>query len=201
MNLDELLADSTPPVTPSSLELNQHLDQLVHLTEEAAAPRRPRRRNRAVAVGAFAAVGVLSVGGVAAAAGVLPTLFPWTTDSGSTCELDVSAELRRNIDGALVDQTTAAEQEATLASAKEYLATLDLESIDRQAAAEHWFDYLERTSADHPTRAELESEFQGDRLETDALLHEVDTQLAKHLAEEGHDPTSIMTSLGNRCGK
>lgn len=199
MDLDDLLAASAPPVTPASPELTRHHNELVLLTREAAVP--PPRRRRVGAAGALAAVGVLSVGGVAAAAGVLPTMFPWTTDSGSACELHASAELRRNVDGTLVDGSTAPEQRATLASAEEYLATLDLDSIDRDEAAERWFDYLERTSADHFTRAELESQFQGDRLETHAILHEVDGRLAKHLADEGHDPNSIMASLATRCAE
>jgi hypothetical protein len=118
---------------------------------------------------------------------VLPDWFPWTTGAGSPCGLQVSAELRRDGDGALItNRIGEAEQEATLASAQDYLDSLNLDSIDREEATGHWFAYLERVSVDHPDRGELEAQFHGERLEIQATMYEVDTRLGTHLTAQGH---------------
>ena len=201
MTLDDLLARSAPAVTPPSAELTQTLHELVTLNETAAGPRR-RRGTRALATGSLVLVGVFGVGGVAAAHGLLPGWFPWVAQSGSSCSLQVSVELRRDGQGALItDRVSEREQRATLRAAQEYLRSFDVGAIDRKQAADHWFAYLEKVSADHPDRAELESKFQGERLETHAVLHEVETTLDDYLTAQGYDPRSIMTSAANECGR
>lgn len=201
MTLDDLLARSAPTVTPPSAELTQTFHELVTLTERAARPHR-RRAARALATGALALVGVVGVGGVAAAHGLLPGWFPWVTESGSSCSLQVSVELRRDGNGGLItDRVSGREQRATLTAAQEYLKSFDVSAVDRTKAADHWFAYLEKVSADHPNRAELESKFQGERLETHAVLHEVEANLDDYLTAQGYDPRSIMTSAANECGQ
>ena len=198
MSLDDLIAQSAPAVTPPSAELTETFHELIAGNRAAARPRR-RPGARAWAAGSLAVVGVFGVGGVAAANG-LPGWFPWAADSGSSCSLQVSVELRRDGDGALItDRVSEAEQRATLSSAQDYLTTLDVSAIDRKQAADRWFAYLEKVSPDHPDRAELESKFQGERLETHAVLHEAESRLDDHLTAHGHDPRSIMTSLANEC--
>lgn len=201
MTLDDVLVRSGPPVTPPSPEVMETLREMAASNEVATRPRR-RRGTRALAAGSLAIVGVVGVGGVAAAHGLLPGWFPWAAESGSSCGLQVSVDLRRDGDGALItDRTSNAEQRATLRSARQYLKNLDVDAIDRNQAAEHWFTYMERTSANHPDRAALESKFQGERLETHSILYEVDTRLDDYLTAHGHDPRSIMTTMANECGQ
>ena len=199
MSLDDLIARSAPAVTPASTELTERFHELIAGNRAAARTRR-RSGARAWAAASLALIGVFGVGGVAAAHGLLPGWFPWTTGSGSSCSLQVSVELRRDGDGALItDRISEAEQRATLTSAQDYLTTLDVSAIDRKRAADRWFAHLEEVSPDHPDRAELESTFQGERLETHAVLHEAETRLDDYLTAHGHDPRSIMTSLANEC--
>ncbi len=199
MSLDDLIARSAPAVTPPSPELTETFHELIAGSRVAARPRQ-RSGARALAAGSLAVIGVFGVGGVAAANGLLPGWFPWATESGSSCSLQASVELRRDGNGALItDRVSEAEQRATLTSAQDYLKTFDVSAINRKQAAEHWFAYLEKVSADHPDRAALEAKFQGERLETHAVLHEVETRLDDHLTAHGHDPRSIMTSLANEC--
>ncbi|MCW2794674.1 hypothetical protein [Nocardioides sp.] len=201
MDLDTLLAEATPPVTPRSPELVQDLRDLVGLSEDAAAPRR-QRRHRALVAGSLATIGILGAGGVAAAHGMLPGSFPWTTGAGSSCSLQASVALRREgAGGFITDRMSAPERRATLASAQEYLDSLNLDSIDREKAAEHWFTYLERVSVDHPNRDELEGKFQGERLEVHSLIYEVNTLLSAHVAAQGHDPHAIMATVASRCAE
>lgn len=169
MTLDGLLARSAPAVTPPSTELTETFHELIALNEVAARPRR-RRGARALAAGSLAFVGLFGVGGVAAANDLLPAWFPWASESGSSCSLQVTVELRRDGDGALItDRVSETEQRATLSSAQDYLRTFDLSAINRKQAADRWFAYLEKVSADHPDRAALESKFHGERLETLAV--------------------------------
>jgi hypothetical protein len=201
MSLDDLIARSAPAVTPPSTELTETFHELIAGNRAAARPRR-RPGARVWAAGSLALVGVFGVGGVAAANGLLPGWFPWAAESGSSCSLQVSVELRRDGDGALItDRVSEAEQRSTLTSAQKYLTTLDVSAIDRKQAADRWFAYLEKVSPDHPHRAELESKFQGERLETHAVLHEAETRLDDYLTAHGHDPRSIMTSLANECDR
>ena len=201
MTLDDLLAQSAPTVTPPSAELTQSFHELVTLTERAARPRR-RRAARALATGSLALIGVVGLGGVAAAHGLLPGWFPWLSQSGSSCSLQVSVELRRDGNGALItDRVSGREQRVTLKAAQKYLRSFDVGAVDRRQAADHWFAYLEKVSAGHPDRAALESKFQGERLETHSVLYEVEANLDDYLTAQGHDPRSIMTSAANECGQ
>ncbi|MCU1676854.1 MAG: hypothetical protein JWM93_1612 [Frankiales bacterium] len=200
MDIDELLTRTAPPVTTRTPELTGALRELVPATEHATTVRRGRR-GRVAAAGAAMLV-VIGIGGAATANGLLPGWFPWTTDSGSSCGLQASVEPRRDGDGALItDRWSAVEQRQALASAREYLGSLDLDSIDRTQAADQWFTYLERISKGNPDRAELESKFQGERLEVHSLLHAVDARLDEYLTARGYDPNSVMTNLASQCAR
>ena len=76
-----------------------------------------------------------------------------------------------------------------------------MRSIDRKQAAEEWFAYLERVSAEHPQRADLESLFQGKDLEVHSMLYTVDSRVDAYLTARGYDPDSVMTSLASQCAK
>ena len=199
MNLDELLAQAAPPVASRTPELTETLRELVPATEHAGTAGR-RRGARAAAAAAVAVLAVLGAGGTAAANGLLPDWFPWTTQSGASCGLTASVELRRDGDGALItDRWSEVEQRQALSSAEDYLGSLDLDAIDRKQAAERWFTYLEGISVTHPSRAELESKFQGERLEVQSLMYEVDRRLDDHLTARGYDPDSVMTTVASQC--
>ena len=160
-----------------------------------------RRRGARAAAGAALVVAVLGAGGTAAAAGLLPGWFPWTTESGSSCHLQALVELRRDGQGALLtERWSEVEQRQALASAEDYLGSLDLNSIDRKQAAERWFTHLEDISATHPTRAELDEwKFQGEQVEVQSLLYEVDRRMDDYLTARGYDPNSVMTTVASQC--
>jgi hypothetical protein len=201
MNLDELMLQAAPPVTSRNPELTEALRELVPATEHAATSRRGRRVRVTVA-GALVVAAVGAGGAAAAAAGLLPGWFPWTTESGASCGLQASVELRRDGDGRLItNRWSGAEQRQALDSAQEYLGALDLDSIDRKQAADEWFNYLERISADHPDRAELASKFQGEQLEVDSMLYVVASRVDGYLTARGYDPNSIMTTVASKCGQ
>jgi len=202
MTLDDLIDRAAPPLVARDAGLAADLRRLA-IDNETDFLRRKWSARRALTVAAAATVAVLGVGGIATASGLLPSVsFPWTTSSGERCQLVASVELRRDAHGDLLgDGASAAEQQATLTAARTFLAQLDLRTIDRQAAAERWFDYLEAVSADHPDRATLEHKFTGDRLETHAMLYAVDTRLQHELEAEGHDPHAVMTTIASVCGE
>lgn len=200
MNLDELMMQAAPPVTSRTPELTEALRELIPATEHAATARRGRGV-RAATAGALV-VAVIGAGGAAAATGLLPDWFPWTTEAGSSCGLQASVELRRDGDGKLItDRWSQTEQRQALASAQDYLGSLDLNSIDRKQAAEQWFTYLEGISVGNPDRAELESKFQGDRLEVHSMLHAVDSRMDDYLTTRGYDPDSVMTTVASQCAQ
>lgn len=202
MTLDDLIDRAAPPLVARDAGLTAELRQLA-VDNETDFFHRRRPTRRALTVAAAAMASMLSVGGVATASGLLPSFsFPWTTESGEQCRLVASAELRRTASGDLLgNDASVAEQQATVAAAQTFLAQLDLRSIDRQTAAERWFDHLEATSVHHPDRAALEQKFTGDRLEAHAVLHEVATRLQRELRAEGHDPRAVMTTIASVCGE
>lgn len=200
MNLDELMTQARPPVSPRTPELTAALSELASATEFAASPRRSRKLSAAAAAAlALVAVGA---GGAATANGHLPGWFPWTTESGSSCGLQASVELRRDGDGVLItDRWSEPDQRRTLATARDYLGSFDLESIDRKQAAERWFTYMLETSVGQPERAELESRFHGETLEVHSILYAVDARLDDYLTRRGYDADSIMTTVASQCAK
>jgi hypothetical protein len=201
MNLDQLLAGAAPPVLDRDAELAQEIREMIVAAEDSAHGRRTRRR-RYVATVLCAISVVLGAGGVAAATDVLPSWLPWTTSSGTSCELAITAELRRDANGHLAtDRTDANEQRQVLAAANRFIAAIDLDGVDMAKAEDDWFDYLERVSVQNPSRDTLEREFVGDDLETHALIYAVDQRVTSQLASEGYDPNVIMLTVANGCGR
>lgn len=196
MDLDAMLDEAAPPLADRSPELTGLLDELVAATRPVVSRR--RRRRAALVGGAVGIAGVLGLGG-AAAAGIGPDLvqglFPWTSDGGTSCELVASFEPR-----APGDPNYSSSQAAAMASAEEWVASFDLGSVDQNAAEERWFRYLEDVSVGDPTRAELEETFQGQDLETHALILEATRRLERHLADRGFDLRSLDGGVGVQCG-
>jgi hypothetical protein len=83
VDLDELLDLATPRVTARTTDLQEELQLLASRSEAAQRRRRPMRF--ALAGGVVA--GVLGLGTVASAAGILPGWTLFTTGSGPTCEV------------------------------------------------------------------------------------------------------------------
>lgn len=199
MNLDELLADSAPRVTDRDAGLLEALREMSVAAEDQVG--RGRRRLRRLAVSGLAALSlVVGVGGVAAATDNLPSWLPWTTSGGTTCDMTITAEARRDANGELIgSEQDAVEQRAALSAAKAYVAKLDLSGIDMAKAEDDWLDYLGRVSVGSPSRQSLEQKFVGDDLESHALIHAVDTRVTDYLVAHGYDPRSIMITVANGC--
>ncbi|WP_343904886.1 hypothetical protein [Nocardioides aquiterrae] len=173
------------------------MEDVVRETEEAALGPRVHRRRALAVVGTV--VPIVLVGGVAAASGVLPGIFPFSTSAGTGCRLHVSVEPREDGRGAPDDGAEASTQQAAVAAARDFVNALDLSAIDRAAAADRWFDHMERVSVGHPTRAELREEFQGDDLEVHSILFVVDGEVHDYLDTHGYDPASVVTTVASEC--
>lgn len=197
MDLDDILSRSAAPVVVRDDGFSHAIAQAVAQTELAVSRAR-RRRTRMLVVGGVLAPVMLG-GGVAAASGMLPGVVPFSTRAGSECRLDVAVKPRSDGVGAPTTDTARVAQVAAVAAARHYLATLDVNAIDRDDAADRWFDHLERVSVDHPSRSELAKKFSGERLETHSVLYIVDDDLRRHLAGLGYDPRSVVASIASEC--
>lgn len=195
MDLNAMLDDAAPRLAERTPELDEALGELMEASRPA--PARRRHRRAAVVGGAVGLVAVVGLGG-AAAAGIgrdlVAGVFPWTSEEGSACELYTTLEPRSPGE----PHYSASQQEA-MASAEAWLATFDLDSVDREAAGERWLRHLERISHDDVTRAELQEKFHGERLETHALADEVGRQLDRHLRDQGFDPRSLDGGVAIGC--
>jgi hypothetical protein len=201
MDLDDLLANSAPRVTERDTFLLEAMREMSVAAEDHVGG--GSRRLRRLAVSGLAAFSLVAgVGGVAAATDTLPNWLPWTTSGGTTCDMTITAEARRDAKGELIgSEQDAAEQRAALAAAKDYVATLDLSRIDMTRAKDDWLDYMGRVSVGSPSRETLQQKFVGDDLASHALIHAVDVQMGDYLAAQGYEPRSIMITVANKCGE
>lgn len=205
MDLDDMLRRAAPRTSSVSAEVMEALAELVDVAEEEAirSAKPARVSRRAAWAGAVVAASVVGLGGVAAAAGILPTkAWHWSSGSGATCDLQVSAGLRRSLSGTSEKASySRAEQITTLREARTYLSALDLSKIDTKAAEGRWLAYVQRVSSAKTSEAELRRKFAGDDLEVHALLFEVKTMLSQELAEHGESIDAITITLANRCAQ
>lgn len=195
MDLDELLAASAPQVAVRTPELQRDLDAAIVAAESAARPR--RRRARLLISGLACAAVVGGAGTAAAAAGLLG--FGWTSDDGNACQVgDFEVQLaspRLSDSKAGFDSTTAAEREATVEAARQFLAEYDWASIDVDEAVRQWQRVEDRAIAAQPDPEERQERLVGDDLETTAVGHLVHTEVRQHLTELGHDPDVLLGSF------
>ena len=190
-SFDELLARSAPQL-PDSAELDRELGLLVAEAERSTTRSRTRRL-RLGAVG-LAAVGVLGLGGAAAAGNL-----PWfesassrdvvTTSTGTECEVTFGA--KGLVDpGHPVDDSTRA---ATLTAAHAFLEDLDVSGID-----------LETAVRDAPPRTVVDSEAgpaqSVDEHETSALMTAVQERLDAELVRQGLPVEAVSLSMATTCG-
>jgi hypothetical protein len=198
MDLDELLDTSAPSVTTHTRELRCELDSLAAACEQAHA-RRSRPVRIAIVGAAFA--GVLGLGAVASAAGVLPGWPSFSTSSVQTCEIAIYADPLEPGDGEqpIAASFSAAEREQSLTAARRYLENFDYGSVDRLTAIAWWKSEEDAARAAQSDPAERQPRLTGDELEVTAVSHWVVDQLGAHLAAQGLDVRAINVWIGDTC--
>lgn len=199
MDLDELLTLSAPPVATRGDAFARGVEEVITKSWQESVRRRRARLRGLIAAGITAPVVFGS--SVAAATGVFTHVRPFSTASGGSCDLNVSVEPRRDGAGAPTNAAGERAQKAALMAAQHYVATIDVNAIDRPEAADRWFDYMQRVSVGRPSRAELEERFQGEQLETHAVLYAVDMRLNDYLRGLGFDPRIVVATVASKCGQ
>lgn len=197
MDLDQMLDEAAPPVTARTPELHQEL----RATVVASEPVQRRRRSARLAVAGGIVAGVVGLGTVASAAGILPGWTMLTTASGQTCEVQVGADLMTPGDGEPITATfSRAEQEETLAAARAFLEGFDYDSIDRQDAIAAWQAAEAEARAAQEDPAERQPKLEGDDLEVHAVTWLVIQRMRATLAAQGHDIRAIsITTTSSGC--
>lgn len=203
MDLDELLNASAPPISVRTPELIGELNSVVTASEAATEP--PRRRIGLIVAGSVAA-GVVGLGTAAYATGVLPDAhWPWSTSTGSSCELSYSVVLN-GVGGNLerpapgLSRMSLADRQVVLAAARQFLASFDYASINRQEAIARWQAGEAKANAEEPAD-ERQPELAGDELEITAVQAEIGRQLDAYLVVRGLNPNAIIPGAGDRCTK
>jgi hypothetical protein len=179
MDLDQSLDQAAPPVSAVTPQLQRELHAMVAASEPTQRGRRPVRL--AVVGGVIA--GIVGLGTVASASGLLPGWTMFTTSSGQTCEVAVKARMDKPGDGEPISATfSVAERKAAFQAANAFLEDLDYASIDRQAAIAKWRAIETRIRDAHPDAA---PRLQGDDLEVSAVTREVIDRMRSELAAKG----------------
>ena len=189
MGFDEVLTEAAPAVTARTPELRRELETLVMDSESVQ--RRRRRSVRTAVVGSIV-TGVLGLGTVASASGLLPGWTLLTTSSGQTCEVQVHAGPLTAGDGEPNGATfSRAEHDETLATAQAFLATFDYESIDRQSAIAQWRAAESQVRNAQKDPVERQPRLEGDDLEVTAVTRVVIERMRSDLAAHGLDIRAI----------
>lgn len=196
MDLDDVLTAAAPAVTPRTPELRQELEALVMQSE--ADQRRGRRGVRMAVVGSVVA-GVLGLGTVASAAGLLPGWALLGTASGQTCEVQVHAGPLRAGDGEPISATfSSAEQEESLVAAEAFLRSFDYESIDHRTAIAEWRAAESKGRHTQKDAGERQPRLRGDDLEVTAVTQVVVERMRSELAADGLDIRAINVWVSSR---
>ncbi len=192
-SLDEELAGSAPPAPIHGPALDRELGLVIAEAELSVTSQRPRRRTR-LAISGLIAAGAIGLGtAVAGAAGILPWFdtAPASvvrTSNGAVCEVSFGV---KEVDdpGESVDAVTRA---AALAKAKEFLADLDVSSIDMRSVARGLRPRATTRSESGP--AESVEDY-----ETYALLSVVSTRLQGELEQRDLPTTAVGVSMAASC--
>lgn len=196
MDLDDVLTAAAPAVTPRTPQLHQELEALV--MESEAVQRRGRRGVRMAVVGSVVA-GVLGLGTVASATGILPGWALLGTASGQTCEVQVHAGPLRAGDGEPISATfSSAQQEESLAAAEAFLRSFDYESMDHRKAIAEWRAAESKVRHAQKGAAEGQPRLKGDDLEVTAVTHAVVERMRSELAADGLDIRAINVWVSSR---
>jgi hypothetical protein len=198
MDLDELLETSAPSVLARTPQLQRELDDLVAACEVA---HRRRSRPLRIALVGGALAGVLGLGAMASAAGVLPGWPSFSTSSGQTCAIEISADPLQQGEGEqpIASSFTASEKEDSLAAARLFLEDFDYASVDRARAIEMWKTDEGEARAMQSDPTERQPRLRGDDLEVTAVSHWVVDSLRAHLAAKGLDIRAINVWIGDTC--
>ena len=207
MDIDDLLERSAPSVTPRTTELTEDLRALARESEPRG---RARRRITRTTVSAGIVTGVLTLGGVGAAAVMNDgALWSTTTSAGDRCEMEFSVDLVGSEDvgngepamimAGRTSWPSAAEQKRTAAEARRFLAGFDFEAVDRPAAIKR-FDAEQRRIIAAAPPGEAQPRLTGNDLETSAVSSVVFDDLAKHLKSKGLSPYAVVVWTGSSAG-
>lgn len=188
-SLDSLLTAADPAAS-----YDDRLDPLLRdLAADAESSARRRRPVRLVLAGGVVA-GLLGIGSVAAASGILPGWGSVATSSGQTCEVRVEATLPTPGDGEPITATFSAdEQAAALAAAQAFLADLDYASIDHERAIARW-QAVEASARASQAPDERQPRLTGDDLEVHAVTWTVVERMRTALADQGLDLRALMVA-------
>ncbi len=144
--------------------------------------------------------GVLGIGAVASAAGVLPGWPSFATSSGQTCAVEILASALQPGDGEPISATfSTREKRATLTEAQAFLAEFDYDSVDRQQAIAWWRTEEAKARTEQSDPAERQPKLAGDDLEVTAVSFWVVDQLRADLAAKGLDIRAIGVATSNGC--
>lgn len=199
MDLDEILEQAAPATT---VRRTPELEQALHLlaTDAESRVRRPRRRRR-IAVVAAATTGVLGLGTAGAmAVGVMPGWTPWTTGSGSSCEMRFTADPGVLEPNHVTVTYSEAEQRRAADDATRFLGSFDYHSID-EADAIARFKRAENAALASEAPGERQPRLTGDDLSLTAVGDVVWQRLAAHLRADGfaHPEDAVVFVQGWRC--
>lgn len=199
MDLDDLLDRSAPPTAVRTPALERELTALVLATESAGRPRPKALRTAWVGALATGLVGVGTAGAMAAGLVPTPSWVPWSTSSGTNCEMRFYAN-PAGPDGEPLNGTYSdAEKGRAVAEASIFLAGFDYDSIDEAEAIKKWQQEEAATIASVTDPAERQPPLTGDELEITAVGAEVWDHLAAHLQAEGTPAELVVFGQGWRC--
>lgn len=134
------------------------------------------------------------------AAGVLPTpgWVPWTTSSGSSCEMQFTA---RPLDPGTASskQYTVVERRVVVEEANRFLASFDYASVDEARAIREFQAEEDAVIDSQLDPKERQPRLVGDDLALTAVGFEVWDALEAHLTSRGMDPDLVGYSQGWSC--
>ncbi len=144
--------------------------------------------------------GVLGIGAVASAAGVLPGWPSFATSSGQTCDVAILVSELPPGDGEPIAATfNTTEKRATLTEAQAFLADFDYDSVDRQQAIDWWRTEESKARTEQSDPAERQPKLAGDDLEVTAVSFWVVNELRADLAAHGLDIRAIDVATTSGC--
>lgn len=192
-SFDSLLDASAPPVTPRTPELERELTAMISEAEAVAAPARSRVRRRML-IGGLATIGVLGVGAVANAGGLLPWFdnpanqHTQVISSGDSCDVHYGVKGIKDPKHPVDDASRA----AALAAGEAFVEDFDFSTIDVDEAVKKL-----------PPRATVDSERGPAETvaehETFAVDAELQRRLDDHLASLKLPVGAVAISMATSC--
>jgi len=216
--LDALLDQSGPPVARRTPQLARTLVQLVDETERARPARKAHSMRRRAAISLAAVTGVLALGTAATAGGLLdlapqPSSGQWDGEpgvktasvllsNGAPCVATyaIAPDLARGFTAHI----TARDWDETMDAAQHFLASLDMSTIDADAAFAK-YETARRKSLRSDWYQALPPEERGpdgstaDERRVEAVGAELYARVQANLRSKGLDPSALSMTISNRC--